>query len=113
MSMLGTSWPVLLGLTLLLFGGAAWMTGQALAETWRPAWQILPYGLLLSAGDRFFDWALFRHPLGSLPGFVLVAAILLAVATLAYRATRARKLVRQYPWLYERHGLFRWRAPPE
>ncbi len=63
MSALGTSGPVLIGLTLILFGGAAWMAGQALAATWRPGWQIVPYGLLLAAADRFFDWALFGHPL--------------------------------------------------
>ena len=48
-----------IGVTLVLFGGAAFMTGQALAGTWRPLWQIVPYGLLLAAADRFFSWGLF------------------------------------------------------
>jgi hypothetical protein len=35
---LGSSLPVFIGVTLILFGGAAIMTGHALAGTWRPAW---------------------------------------------------------------------------
>jgi len=27
----------------------------------------------------------------------------------AYRLTQAHKMVAQYPWLYERAGLFAWR----
>jgi len=43
-------------------------------------------------------------------GFVLAWAYLGAVALLAWRITLARKMVRQYPWLYEPHGLLGWRA---
>ena len=32
----------------------------------------------------------------------------LAVAAFAYRLTRARLMVRQYPWLYQRKGLLGW-----
>jgi hypothetical protein len=35
----------------------------------------------------------------------MLGAILLA----AYYLTRARKMVQQYPWLYERRGPFGWR----
>ena len=30
------------------------------------------------------------------------------IGTFAFRLTRARRMVRQYPWLYERTGLFTW-----
>jgi len=106
---LGGTWAELIGLTVILFGGAAFMMGQALAQTWRPAWQILPYGLLLAAGDRFLSYALFEGVLLSPSGLIIDAAILTAIAWTAYGATRAQKMVCQYPWLYERDGLFGWR----
>ena len=64
--LLGISWPIFIGLTLVLFGGCAFMTGQSLASGWRPAWLALPYALLLAAGDRFLAFALFQRPLLSL-----------------------------------------------
>lgn len=106
----GTSWPVFIGLTIVLFGGAAWMTGQALGETWRPAWQLLPYGALLAVGCRFFDWALFDGVLLSVPGYGLAIVVLLISGYAAFRVRRARRMVAQYPWLYERDGPFAWRA---
>ena len=110
MGAFGTTLPVFLGLTVVLFGGAAWMTGRALGTTWRPAWQILPYGALLAVGSRFFDWALFEGDLVSPPGYCLAAAVLMLLAFAAYRVNRAARMVAQYPWLYERAGPFAWRA---
>ena len=49
-------------MTVILFGGAAFMTGQAIAETWRPGWQIVPYGLLLGLANAVPDFALFAGP---------------------------------------------------
>lgn len=109
MNFLGGSIGDFIGVTLILFGGAAFMTGQALAGTWRPAWQILPYGLLLAAADRFFSWGLFGGVLTSLSGFVIDAAIIIAIGCIAYRITQAYKMTAQYPWLYERSGVFSWR----
>jgi hypothetical protein len=105
----GTTWPVFLGVTIVLFGGAAFMMGQALAETWRPYRQVLIYSLPLGLGDRFVTFALFQGELLSAPGYVVDTLVLMALASLAYRLTRARKMVSQYPWLYERAGLFTWR----
>jgi hypothetical protein len=99
-----------IGVTLVLFGGAAFMTGQALAGTWRPVWQMVPYGLLLGAADRFFTWGLFGGSLLSPSGFILDAAIIIASGCIAYRLTLAHKMTTQYPWLYERAGLFGWRV---
>lgn len=105
----GTPWPVSLGMTGILAGGCAWMTGRALAETWRSAWQMVGYGLVLAAGDRFLIFALFKGPLLLPSGYALDAAYLVAVGLLAYRLARARRMVAQYPWLHERAGLFGWR----
>lgn len=106
---LDTSLPVFVGLTVCLFGVASFLTGQALATTWRPAWQVLPCGLALAAFDRFLVFALFDGELLSLPGYGLHALLLLAICAAAYRLTQAHRMVAQYPWLYERAGLFRWR----
>ena len=35
-------------LTIIMFGGGGFLMGQALGETWRPWWQILPYGAMLA-----------------------------------------------------------------
>jgi hypothetical protein len=94
---------------LLLFGLAAALTGRAMAETWRPPWQLAPVALALAAADRFLLFALFDARLLS-PGGLAAAAVLLALAAAAaYYAARARTMVRQYPWLYERSGPFGWR----
>ena len=100
---------VLLGLTVVLFGGASWMMGQALATTWRPQAQLVAYGALLAAADRFASFALFEGVLLSGTGFLLDWGVLTAIAIAAFRATRAAKMVQQYPWIFERAGPFGWR----
>jgi hypothetical protein len=112
-TLLGASPASFLGLTLLLFGGGALATGRALALHWRPVWQALPYALLLAAGDRFLLYALFAGELLSATGYAIAAAILLALALLAYRRVQARLMVRQYPWLYESAGPLGWRERHE
>lgn len=106
---LGSDIPVFIGITLVLMGFATYMAGQALAGTWRPLWQAFPYSLMLGAADRFLTWALFQGPLLSLMAYVFDTAILLVICLLAYRLTQTRKMVSQYPWIYERSGLFGWR----
>jgi hypothetical protein len=101
-------WEVI-GVSGLLFGLAAFLMGQALAETWRPAWQNVVYGLLLALGNRFIDCALFDSEWLSLPHYVVDAVIVTAISYFAYRVTLARKMANQYPWLYERATLFTWR----
>jgi len=104
------SLPVFIGITILFMGGCAFMSGQALAATWRPLWQVFPYALGLACAARFLCFALFQGTLLSLPGFALNAAVLTAITLGAYRMTQARGMVRQYPWLYRRTGLFSWAA---
>lgn len=93
----------------VLFAVAAALTGRTMAEIWRPGWQILPVALTLAAADRFLLYALYDARLLSAGGFAIAAGVLaLATAASFYRA-RARKMVRQYPWLYQRSGPFGWR----
>ncbi|MEN6544054.1 DUF6867 family protein [Parvibaculum sp.] len=108
----GTTPLVSLGITLVLIGGCALMMGRALALNWRPDWQMLPYSLLLAIADRFLIFALFQGELLSLTGYLADFAVLLSIAGLAFQLTRARQMVRQYPWAYERAGLLGWRERP-
>jgi branched-chain amino acid transport system ATP-binding protein len=113
-SLLGNSLGVYLGLTVCLMGFAAFMTGQATAVTWKPAWHALVYALLLGLADRFLAYALFGGELLLPSAYLIDTATLAVIAFLAWRLGRARKMVSQYPWLYERDGLLSWRAksPP-
>jgi hypothetical protein len=108
-SFLGASPVSFIGLTCFLFGGAALATGRALARNWRPLWQVLLYSALLAVSDRFLLYALFGGKLLSASGYAAALAMLLLFAALAYRASEARLMVRQYPWLYERAGPLSWR----
>ena len=111
--LLGTSFGVFFGITAVLTGFAAYMTGQAIAGTWRPYRQVLLYCALLGAAARFLIYGLFQGDLWSLTGYLIGTALLMLIGTFAFRLTRARKMVRQYPWLYRRTGLFSWREHPQ
>lgn len=100
--------PVFIGLTLILFGGAAYMMGQAISVTWRPVAHVIAYGALLGAADRFLIFALFDGELTSLSGYLIDTAVITAIGLLAFRITRVGRMVSQYPWLYRRSGLFSW-----
>ena len=104
-ALLGTTPGVFLGLHVILLGAAAFMTCQAIAGTWRPAWQAVFYGLLLALVARFLTWSLFHGELFSLSGYLCDAVLLVGIALLAFRITQVRKMVSQYPWLYRAKGL--------
>ena len=95
-------------LNLVLVGPAAFATGQAIANTWRHWGQMVFYTALLSAMLRFLDYALAGGELWSVAGFLLGWAVQMSIGAFAYRLTRARQMVRQYPWLYCRKGLLGW-----
>ena len=108
-AIVGTSWPVFLGVTVIIMGFASFMTGQAVAKTWQPFWQVVLYAVLLGAADRFLVFALFEGELFHVGGYIVDTLVLLAIAALGYRLTLARNMVGQYPWLYERNGPLGWR----
>lgn len=108
-AMLGTSFPVFIGVTLFLSGFAAYMTGKALATTWRPLSQVALYSLLLGLADRFLTWSLFQGELLSVSGYLIDSLVIFIITLLAFRMTLARRMTAQYPWVYERAGLFAWR----
>lgn len=104
-----TSWPVFLGLTVCIMGFAAFMTGRALADNWRPVRLVWIYGLLLGVVDRFLAFALFESGLLLATGYLVDTGVLLAIALGSFYMTRAHRMAVQYPWIYERVGIFRLR----
>src|SRR4051812_15531301 len=90
---------VFLLVTVSMGGGAAWLTGRAIAGTWRPWWQAVVYALLLGAVVRFFHFALFEGTLLSLRYYLVDAAVCVIAALLGYRTTRSRQMATQYRWL--------------
>jgi hypothetical protein len=106
--------------TILLGGGAAFMSGRALARSWKRLLRLFGYMLLLGAAVRFLHWGLFmdathqswRAMQGTLisPHYYAVDTLfLIAAAALGYRLERARQMTTQYGWIYERTGLLSWR----
>ena len=95
--------------TVCMGGWAAWMTGRAVALTWRPVWQCVAATLVLAAAVRFIHFALFEGTLRSLHYYLVDAAVVTAIGLLGYRVTRARQMTTQYRWLYERTGPLTWR----
>ncbi len=105
----GVPIAVFLCLTVVLMGGAGFLAGQALARLWRPVWQVFLYGALMGCADRFLVYALFDGALLSVAGYLIDTAVILALSLVAYRSTRAARMVAQYPWRYRRAGPFGWR----
>src|SRR5919107_141542 len=92
----------LFGLVTVLMGGwAAWMTGRALALTWRPVWQVILATLLLAAVVRFFHYALFGGTLLTLHYYLVDAVVVMAIGLTGYRYTRARQMTTHYNWPYD------------
>ena len=106
---LGAGWLQFGILTVVVFGFAAFMMGRALADTWRPGWQNVVYGVLLGVANRLFQNFLCGNDVINLVAYLIGAGVLVGIAVIAYRATQAHKMVTQYPWLYARTGPFSWR----
>jgi len=110
--LLGTNFAAWFGVV-LFFCGCAHLMGRALAESWRPARHAVPYALLLSIADRLVIYLLFEGNLFSVPGFIIDTYLIMITAVVTYHLTLAAQMVRQYPWLYERHLLLGWRTKKE
>jgi hypothetical protein len=95
--------------TCLLGGWAAWMTGRACAQTWRPFVALIFYLLLLGIAVRFIHHALFEGTMFTLQYYVVDTIVLIIIGMIGYRYTRANQMVTQYNWLYERASLLSWK----
>jgi hypothetical protein len=106
------SFGVFLLVTVILGGGAAFLAGRAIAETWRQWWQVAAYSLILGCAVRFFHCSLFGGTLLSAHYYLVDSAICMAFGFLGFRAARAAQMVTQYRWINEPQGLLRWRRRP-
>lgn len=84
--------------TVILGGGAAYIMGKAIAETWRPVWQVVTYAILLGLAVRFMHFALFEEVLLSARNFAIDVALLLVAGIVGYLGARRRQMVGQYGW---------------
>jgi hypothetical protein len=111
MSLLSDDGPwVFLALTVILGGGAAFLSGRGLARAWKPIPRIFFYMALLAGAVRFFHYALFNGALLSIHYYLVAYAVLLGGAILGFRIMRTTQMVTQYCWLYERTSPLTWKA---
>src|SRR5271165_1993658 len=114
-----TSLWAFLFVTLLAGGGAAFMTGRAIAKGWNPRWQAIAAVLPLAAAVRFLHWGLFagatlaswREAQGgliSLHYYAVDASVLLVFALTGFHVQRRAQMLRQYSWLTTRKTPFGW-----
>ena len=89
-------------------GGAAWLSGRAIAATWRPWWQVIAYMLMLGAAVRFIHYALFDATLLSPYYYAIDSLVALLFGLLGFRVTRAAQMATQYGFLHVRTGPLSW-----
>ncbi len=103
------SFGVFLLVTIILGGGAAWLSGRAIALTWRPGWQVFVYSLILGCVVRFMHFSLFDGTLLSAHYYLIDSAVCMAFGFFGFRAARVSQMVTQYRWVNAPDGPLRWR----
>lgn len=96
-------------ITCVLGGWGAWVTGRAMASTWRPYSVLVAYLLLLGVAVRFIHFALFGGTLLSLHYYVIDTIVVQVIGALGYRVTRVDQMTAKYRWLYLPNGPFFWK----
>jgi len=103
------SFGVFLLVSIFLGGGAAWLSGRAIALTWRPSWQVFVYSLILGCAVRFIHFSLFGGGLLSLHYYAIDSAVCMILGFLGFRAARVSQMVSHYRWINQPDGPLRWR----
>ena len=85
--------------TVVLAGGAAYLTGRAIASVWQGTTQVVIYMVLLAAATRFIHFALFKGTLLSAHYYLVDLIVLLIAAGIGFVVTRRRQMQRQYGFL--------------
>ena len=85
--------------TIIMGGGAGWLSGRAIAITWRPRWFLGPAALAVGAGIRFIHFALFDATFLSPQYYAVDTIIIFAAAFAGYRVARRQQMARQYGFL--------------
>ncbi len=104
-------WTFIL-VTLILGCGAAWLSGRAVALTWRPVRQVFFYSLILGCAVRFIHFSLFGGTLLSGHYYLVDTILLMVFGFLGFRAARVWQMVTQYRWINKPDGALRWRRNP-
>lgn len=99
-----------LRVTVILGGGAAWLTGRATARAWSPWWQLVFYVVLLTIALRFIHFSLFEGtfflPPRDFPTALYFAGVdfvvLMIAAVIGRKVTRSHQMARQYGFLTRR-----------
>ncbi|MDA7981476.1 MAG: hypothetical protein MPK06_05670 [Alphaproteobacteria bacterium] len=86
-----------------------WLGGARLGNGWRDIRETLFYACLTAGFHRFLVYGLAEGDLLSFPGALLSLLMSCAMFLFAWRRRLARRMVSQYPWLYERAGPLSWR----
>jgi hypothetical protein len=100
---------IFLLVTILFGGGAAWLSGRAIARTWRPVWQVLVYSLMLGCAVRFIHFSLFGGTLLSAHYYLIDSALCMGFGFLGFRAARVSQMLTHYRWINQGNGPLRWR----
>lgn len=100
-------WEFLL-VTVLLGGGAAFLTGRAVALSWLENWRLFVYIAILTLAVRFIHFALFEGTLLAPYYYLVDLAVLLIIAFAGKRLTRAYQMATQYSFEFRRAGPFGW-----
>ena len=84
-----------------VFMGAstAYVSGRAIAETWRPFWHGIVYALIIGLAVRFIHFALFEEVLLSVRNYVMDCIFLVAAGSIGYIRTRQQQMRHQYAFL--------------
>lgn len=104
------SFGIFLLVTIIIGGGAAWLSGRAVARAWQSRTRLLAYMFFLTFGVRFLHFALFDGHILTFHYYVVDASVLVVLGLLGFQFQRAEQMSRQYRWIYERSGPFSWRA---
>jgi hypothetical protein len=94
--------------TVVLAGGAAYLTGRAVARSWQTNAILVVYMVLLALATRFIHFALFQGTLLTLQYLIADFIVITAMAFLGKRITRAAQMSRQYGFEYDRKSSLSW-----
>lgn len=101
-------WLFLL-VTCLMGGWGAWMTGRAMASTWRRYPVLVAYLAILALAVRFIHFALFQGTLVSPHYYLVDLLVVQIIGAVGYRMTRVAQMTAKYRWLYLPNGPLFWR----
>ena len=96
-------WIFLL-VSVLTGASTAFVSGRAIASTWRPFWHALGYALVIGLAVRFIHFALFQEVLLSARNYIFDCVGLLAAALAGFILTRRQQMRDQYGVLGGTHA---------